>query len=84
MRLQIDRIDLERLLTNTPRGASIGIDTDTQTITVIDRTGRERGSVHATMEVLADPSSLYTDRAPYSGLRIKDDPRIPQQDRRLP
>jgi hypothetical protein len=59
MRIQIDRTDIERLLQNTPAAAvSIGIDMDEQTIAAIDRTGRERGSIHTKVEIVPGPRVL--------------------------
>lgn len=51
MRIQIARVDLERLLINTPGGASIGIDTVNEKISVIDETGRELGIINAKMKI---------------------------------
>ncbi len=65
MKIQIERVYLERLLANTPGGHTIGIDTDEGTISVIDKTGRVRGDVDAPMQVF-NPIPFYTDKPPYS------------------
>lgn len=46
MRIQIERVQLERLLANERRGNTVGIDTDEKTADLIDKSGRSLGSVN--------------------------------------
>jgi hypothetical protein len=75
MKIQIERVHLERLLANSPGGHTIGIDTDEGTINVIDKTGRVRGGVNAPMQVI-DPIPFYTNQPPYSGRGSHRWPRV--------
>jgi len=49
MKFQIDKVHLERLLANTPKGFILGFDTNAKRVSLIDGRGKELGSVNAPM-----------------------------------